>query len=251
MIVPGSKSSNLRSFLLTGPPHARKRDNLADLPVGTVLRVKDHRRQLTVFPSRGSRNLHNPKVFLHRPASTSPTSQKKQRSIDQNYSRFPSATGPRSSVSRERCIDIWFHKTVPRSLPSRSAYIPPYHQTRHPFSITRPGLRSRQILWRHHPTLFLRELLLLAGASDESVADTGFLLPIPPPWPQVLFSFRQLVIVPVTSKRQEDHTNITPSQQHQTTGTRSGETYLFCHPRLPATFTASLRSLLSTGYSSG
>lgn len=88
------------------------------------------------------------------------------------------------------------------------------------------------------PHAFVRVSLLLAGASDESIADIGFLLPIPPPsWPQAHKCFFRFDISssPVTCQRQAGTTNTTPSQhhsRHQTTGTQSGDTFLICHLRL-------------------
>lgn len=162
------------------------------------------------------RQPHDPKVF---PRSNS-TSSRRKGTIKQICSRSPSATCPRSSVSRERCTNVWFKKTVPRSLralpslysqvglhssasPSRPALsisaraFDPSRSCgcstpRFPASVATPCRRIRRISCRHRLPISY-SAALAAGA----------------------FSCRQLVIVPVTSKRQGDTTNSTPSQHRR------------------------------------
>jgi hypothetical protein len=214
----------------TRPPQGH---TLADLPVGIVLRVKGPP-AINRFSVSRPRLQNSPR--FPQAASTSP---RRKRSINPDLLSLSLGyllSKPRSSASRERCTNIWFNKTVPRSLPSLYPQIGLHSSASptHPALLDiRPDLRSKADPVAAPPHASLRASLLLAGASDESIADIGFLLPIPPPWPQVLFSFRQLVIVPVTSRRQEDTTNSRPPQHHQTTGTRSGETYLFRHSTSP------------------
>lgn len=143
---------------------------------------------------------NQPFLRLSRPVSKTapgfprppPPSPRRKRSINPDLLSLSlgySLSKPRSSVSRERCTNIWFNKTVPRSLalalsPDRPSFL------RIALLDIRPDLRSKADPVAAPPHASLPESLLLAGASDESVADIGLLLPIPPPWPQVLFSFR-------------------------------------------------------------
>lgn len=200
------------------------------------------------------RQPHDPKVF---PRSAS-TSSRRKGTIKQICSRSPSATCPRSSVSRERCTNVWFKKTVPRSLPSLYSQVglhssaspsrPASKGRRYPPG---PSIQADPVAAAPHASL--RASRLLAGASDESVADIGFLFPIPPPWPQVLFRVdNSSSFLSHPNDKETLQTARPPSivvDKHQALGPAKHTS--FATPRLPATFTASLQTLPSTGCPSG
>jgi hypothetical protein len=96
----------------TRPPQGH---TLADLPVGTVLRVKGPP-AINRFSVSRPRLQNSPR--FPQAASTSP---RRKRSINPDLLSLSLGyllSKPRSSASRERCTNIWFNKTVPRSLPS-------------------------------------------------------------------------------------------------------------------------------------
>lgn len=208
MIVPAQQKQQSSLFLPTGPPHVRRRDTLADLPVGTVLRVKTTAgNQPFLRLEAVSKTAPRPQDF---PQVRSTSSRRKGSikpdllSLSLGY-YLPSKLCDRVNAVPTSGLIRPCRDPCLRSKP-RSAFIPPHHQPtlrrRYPPG---PSIQADPVAAPPHASL--RASLLLAGASDESVADIGFLLPIPPPWPQVLFSCRQLVIVPVTSRRQGDTTN--------------------------------------------
>lgn len=180
---------------------------LADLPVGTVLRVKQPPgNQPFLRLEAVSKTAPRPQGF----PQVRSTSSRRKGSIKPDLLSLSLGYLPSKLCDRVNAVPTSglirpCRDPCPRSIP-RSAFIPPHHQPtlrrRYPPG---PSIQADPVAAPPHASL--RASLLLAGASDESVADIGFLLPISPPWPQVLFSCRQLVIVPVTSKRQGDTTN--------------------------------------------
>ena len=227
-----SRSSDLCTFLTTGPPHRALQGQSAR---GNSLARPTTARQSTVSPFRGC--LQNSPTTPRFSPGPLHLVRKERKYKTRSTLAFPEllalealcrVNAVPTSGSIRPCRD-----SCPRSIP-RSAFIPPHHQPtlrrRYPSGLS---IQADPVAAAPHASLSTS--LLLAGVSDESIADIGVLLHNPPPWPQVLFSCQQLVIVPVTSKRQGDTTNTTPSQHHrwQVPGTRSGETYLFRHSKTP------------------
>jgi hypothetical protein len=225
----------------TRPPQGHA---LADLPVGTVLRVKGPP-AINRFSVSRPRLQNSPR--FPQAASTSP---RRKRSINPDLLSLSLGyllSKPRSSVSRERCTDIWFNKTVPRSLalalspdrpsflritnpPCPSRYPPgPSIQSRScgctpPRFLARVALpcrRIRRIICRHRLAIAY-SAALAAGAFFVSTNSSSFLSH---PDDKETLQTRHL---PSPIKHQE----LGPAKHTS-----------FATPQLPATFTASLQTL--------
>ena len=144
-------------FHPTGPPHARRRDTHSLTCLWEQSCASKGRRQSTVSPSRGPVSKTAPRSPRFPQAAS--TSSRRKRSINQFYSRFPSATCPQSleALCRVNAVPTSgllrpCRDPCPRSIP-RSAFIPPHHQPTLPFSISARTFDPKQILWLHPPTL--------------------------------------------------------------------------------------------------
>jgi hypothetical protein len=234
----------------TRPPQGH---TLADLPVGTVLRVKGPP-AINRFSVSRPRLQNSPR--FPQAASTSP---RRKRSINPDLLSLSLGyllSKPRSSASRERCTNIWFNKTVPRSLalalsPDRPSFlritnpscpsryppgpsiqsrscgcIPP----RFPARVATPCRRIRRISCRHRLAIAYSAALAAGGAFFVSTNSSSFL-----------------------SRPDDKKTLQTPRLpeivKHQELGPAKHTS--FATSELPATFTASLQTLPSTGYPSG
>ena len=255
MIVPAAAKAAIFALSSNGPSTRPPQGHiLADLPVGTVLRVQRTARQSTVSPSRG--RLQNSPTTPRFPQALLHLVQKKKKYKSRSTLAFPRLLALEALCRVNAVPNIWFNKTEPRSLPSlypqiglhssaspthpaalRCRYPPgPSIQSRScgckhptlPARVASPCRRIRRISCRHRPAIAY-SAALAAGAFF--VSTTRHRLLSHPDDKETLQSPR----LPNTVRLQE----LGPAK------------YLFRHFRLPATFTAPLQTLPSTGYPSG
>ena len=238
----------------TRPPQGH---TLADLPVGTVLRVKG---PPAINRFSVSRPVSKTAPRSPRFPQAASTSSRRKRSINQFYSRFLSATCPQSleALCRVNAVPTSgllrpCRDPCPRSIP-RSAFIPPHHHAsptlrcryppgpsiqsrscgcnppRFPARVATPCRRIRRISCRHRLAIAYSAALAAGGAFFVSTNSSSFL-----------------------SRPDDKKTLQTPRLpeivKHQELGPAKHTS--FATSELPATFTASLQTLPSTGYPSG